>query len=476
MKRKYRASRGAGKNRKDVKRKRVRIPDLVCTTCGMRVESRAKTSRDLRMSHSKQDSERSWDYGMVPDDVIAFPICTTNEDDVWSEGSLENDWSYYHSRDRANWGHLDHINYFLVSTLQSTPHNKSAKKGSTEGSETYLEWDSIFSSRDGEVEYIKDNNIVAIKRSYDNHVYPWQNNKKLPLLVSKGDQVRNGQVIASKLKPINDTYLACKGFLPPNHIYDLLKSPSRTQRFTGFKIARHNHDMSFKDLAIEVISHKDEDIYVVLEGSIYLAVVHGESILTLINKYLSSSDNQERLEGVVALSETGNPESVSELSKILHNANEPFFLRSAASWALGHIGSEDAASALVEAFEDIKTELRQEALTALSGMKTLPEKLMVDKVTNGPDAIGYGAAEVIRRNRDISEGSVDKLLESVKDGTGREWVVWLLANLPKDEWGSHISSLQSSAPESHYAISVLWSFLDSWISKRWEAHYKPNHL
>ena len=28
---------------KDVKRKRVRIPDLVCVRCGLRVESRAKT-------------------------------------------------------------------------------------------------------------------------------------------------------------------------------------------------------------------------------------------------------------------------------------------------------------------------------------------------------------------------------------------------------------------------------------------------
>lgn len=39
---------------KDVKRKRVRIPDLVCTKCGLRVESRAKTAPDLSMSHSPE--------------------------------------------------------------------------------------------------------------------------------------------------------------------------------------------------------------------------------------------------------------------------------------------------------------------------------------------------------------------------------------------------------------------------------------
>ena len=32
---------------KDVKRKRVRIPDLVCERCGLRVESRAKTKPEL---------------------------------------------------------------------------------------------------------------------------------------------------------------------------------------------------------------------------------------------------------------------------------------------------------------------------------------------------------------------------------------------------------------------------------------------
>ena len=53
---------------RDVKRKRVRIPDLCCTSYGVRIESRAKTSPDLRMSHSTGDAERAWDYGMLDSD------------------------------------------------------------------------------------------------------------------------------------------------------------------------------------------------------------------------------------------------------------------------------------------------------------------------------------------------------------------------------------------------------------------------
>jgi len=59
---------------KDVKRKRVRIPDLVCLNCGARIECRAKTKLELAMSHSTTDAERAWDFGMVDTDWIAFPV------------------------------------------------------------------------------------------------------------------------------------------------------------------------------------------------------------------------------------------------------------------------------------------------------------------------------------------------------------------------------------------------------------------
>jgi hypothetical protein len=68
---------------RDVKRKRVRIPDLCCTRCGVRIESRAKTSADLAMSHSPSDAERAWHYGMLDSDWIAFPILSADER-AWS--------------------------------------------------------------------------------------------------------------------------------------------------------------------------------------------------------------------------------------------------------------------------------------------------------------------------------------------------------------------------------------------------------
>ena len=45
---------------KDVKRKRVRIPDLVCLRCGMRVECRAKTKADVSQSNGRGAGMGLW--------------------------------------------------------------------------------------------------------------------------------------------------------------------------------------------------------------------------------------------------------------------------------------------------------------------------------------------------------------------------------------------------------------------------------
>ena len=88
---------------KEVKRKRVRTPDLVCELCGLRVESRTNTKTELSMSHSPADFERAWDFGMVDADVIAFPVCTASEEKQWTQGRLSEPVSYWHERNWVQW-------------------------------------------------------------------------------------------------------------------------------------------------------------------------------------------------------------------------------------------------------------------------------------------------------------------------------------------------------------------------------------
>jgi hypothetical protein len=156
---------------KDVKRKRVRIPDLVCVDCGLRVESRAKTRRGLSMSHSPTDAERSWDFGMVDGDVVAFPICRPALEDDWSTGQLQGDQSYWHKRERVDWETRGWINYFYAGDFRKVPPVGSATKGVTEGTETSISWDAIFSTRKGLVEAITDDQRISVRRESDGHLY-----------------------------------------------------------------------------------------------------------------------------------------------------------------------------------------------------------------------------------------------------------------------------------------------------------------
>src|SRR5438093_9580883 len=123
---------------KDVKRKRVRIPDLVCRNCAERVESRTKTKPELSMSHSFTDEARAWDFGMVDRDLVAFPVCEAVQDDYWSAGRLGTESSYWHERNWIRWQCKPWINYFSVSAFRATPHTTSATKGVTEGSQTII--------------------------------------------------------------------------------------------------------------------------------------------------------------------------------------------------------------------------------------------------------------------------------------------------------------------------------------------------
>ena len=44
---------------KRIKIKRVRVPDILCVRCGIRVESRAKTTLRITMSHSTSNPTRA---------------------------------------------------------------------------------------------------------------------------------------------------------------------------------------------------------------------------------------------------------------------------------------------------------------------------------------------------------------------------------------------------------------------------------
>ena len=331
---------------RDVKRKRVRIPDLCCTACGVRIESRAKTSPDLRMSHSTGDAERAWDYGML-------------------------------------------------------------------------------------------------------------------------DRFRRHQVIAGHAAPLGLDECRCRQGCNRQRVEEMLRSRERTSRFTGCKLARLAAIEDIADAIRDLAQDTAEDMYVRLEARSYLCEVVNESADRWFRPaLLDHPDDQMRLETAVALAETRNPGAFGLLRLVIEDRRQPTFLRSACAWAIGCHGTHEAAECLVGAFADLAPGIREEALAALENLGEYRLDALLTGLASRSSDIAAGSAEAIRRVREVPENQVRRIVE-LAESSESTWPAWALAHLPQEEVRPYIATLQDRRPDIHYALSVLRTFLESWVAEDW---------
>ena len=458
---------------KDVKRKRVRIPDLVCELCGLRVESRAKTRPDLSMSHSPSDHARAWDFGMVDADVIAFPVCKAAEEEQWSIGRLKEPASYWHERNWIRWHPEGRVNYVRVSRFRAIPHDGATTKGVTEGSETSVTWKAWFSSRDGFVESVAGQRVTTV-RGNDGHRYTRTVPEALRITVAPGDEIALNQVLASRVRPESDDDLRCPGVWPERHLSQLLASRERTQRFTGVKLARLRRNDSVATTVASIERDREEDMYIRLEAAAYLVSVRGASAERLFAPYLANPDEQIQLEAVISLGEAGTDECVRMLSAILDDGRRPYFARSAAAWCLSRIGGSEACARLVRAFGDVDQDLREEALEGIVSLDSDAVPVLLAGLQEMDPAIAAGCAEALRQHGALSDETIRRLTGQLARENPSVWTVWLAGHLPRQRLAGAVADLQETAPELHYAITLLWSFVESWIARRWELQPDAN--
>lgn len=459
---------------KEVKRKRVRIPDLVCVDCGQRIECRAKTKNDLSMSHSPNNAERAWNFGMIESDWIAFPVCTPMEETETSLGRLHNSGSYWTEENRITWNTNAYINYFTVREFESHQHNRSATKSGEEGAETYIQWKAAFSTKhDGVVEAVNhDEGKVKVRPSVG-RAHTWTAKAPQKIVVGKDEPVSFGQILASAPVPISHTALDCSGRLPNELIFEMLASRQRTRRFTGVKLARFREDATFA-AEIEALAHDpDEDVYVRLEGLSYLVAVLDAPADDLFDQYINGNDQQNQLEAVIALGESATQKAVDLLASIVSDADRPFFLRSAAAWSLGQTGLESAFDHLVCAFRDVDEGLRREALETLVGLGGEGVQVLLDGLNGDDKDVIAGCAEALRQQHALPESAITQLTAKLTSDAPEEWIVWLVGQLGSNLFRTAVQTLEESAPEIHYAIHLMWSFTESWIAQRWILHPQP---
>ncbi len=457
---------------KDVKRKRVRMPDLVCGRCGVRVESRAKTKPELSMSHSLTDAERAWDFGMVDADWIAFPVCMSTEEKLWTQGRLGSQTSYWHERNWVEWETDGATNFFTVQAFRATPHTETATKGVTEGSETTLSWVGAFSSRTGTVDAV-DGRRLTIRRASDGHRHTRKVAEGFDIFVAQGQAVRQHELVAGRIRPLAAAQLQCPGRLPADHLPQLLGSRERTQRFTGVKLARLVSDAGHEAIVTAIAADGEEDVYIRLEGASYLAAVCGAPAGPLFEPFLQSADQQIQLEAVIALGETDTDEAVELLSEILDDESKAYFLRSAAAWALSRTPAEAATERLIRAFTDVDPNIREEALQGVVMLGGTAVPLLQNGLRAADSDLAAGCAEALRQQQPLPDETMAALADHLRSDNPSMWAVWLAGNLARARVAGSVAGLEETAPQLHYAMTLLWSFAESWIARRWELNPGP---
>lgn len=244
----------------------------------------------------------------------------------------------------------------------------------------------------------------------------------------------------------------------------------RTVRLTGCKLARLTRDGALDAIVRELASDSEEDVYARMEARSYLCEVAGDSADDHFRPILlNDADDQMRLEAAVALAETRTPSAFDLLRTVLEHQDQPLFLRSACAWGVGCHCTEQAAECLVRAFADVAPQIREEALVALVEIGDAAFAPLLRGLAEESSDVSAGAAEALRRIADVPTREIAELAQRSRS----TWPVWTLAHLSRSAVAPHIAALQGERPDVHFAVAVLWTFLESWIAEDWTPRATP---
>jgi hypothetical protein len=133
-----------------------------------------------------------------------------------------------------------------------------------------------------------------------------------------------------------------------------------------------------------------------------------------------------------------------------------------------------AINKLVTLFRDMDVKIREEALDRVAAIGRHAFPVLSEHIGDDDTDLAAGCSEALRQQK-LSDDLLQGLLPKLR-GKNRLsiWPIWLFGNLPRQQTAPIIAQLQTTAPELHYALSLLWSFTESWIAQRWELNPGSN--
>lgn len=419
--------------------KRLRLVDLVCLRCGLRVEARAKSDLKVRMSHSNTDG-RQWDAGMRDEDLCALV--------PWADGAVAGEPQYFEvgaMREAAPYATL------------GTP------KAPSEGAERDMTWPARVATRDGVVEAIDwDEAKVRVRPIEGNRQTVALRGDDVPtyIYVDEGDELRGGVtfILGCLDRPAT---LECPGETW-DYVSDL-GAENGIDRYVAVKAAGLRGGDDLEELLREIASDEDEDDRIRLEAWASLArldpVTYTPTIVARAEER-TGGDRQAMsmaMEAIFILSELGTPEAGEALSRLADDRELDSEARCACVWGLGTAGLNEPERVLPFIADDDE----DVALHALAGIGSVSQELLpeVARRLTGTSREAASASTLLAMQGD---DGIAMLVESAKSGgTGTAWATAALGELPEAD----VRRVTDGAltDDLELALVPMWTQRQSWL-------------
>ncbi len=363
--------------------KRLRLPDLLCLRCGLRVEARAKSKLGIVLSHS-DTSGREWDAGGMRDhDLYAF---------------IRADLDTFPPRTGPP-------TFFTALALRSTEQHarRSAPKAASEGSEVTLTWPCWVPSAPGRLLGIDEGDRIVYSGTGDRKGVYWQwrdwSGERIVYMEAGGLFV-GGDTIVAGIVPAPESS-DC-----PGDTWDPgvdIESNIDVDRYAGIKAAGTTRWTDLQDALSAVAEDGGIDWRIRLEAEVSLARLNGDRwthmIIDSVND--TSAASEQRMEAVLAASELPAATASDALFGVASDVGNHPELRAAAAWGLGQ---GDAAQP--ELLLDLAID-REEivALHAIAAIDELPEaapRILVEWLHGRDERKGDVASHLLSRHQRIS--------------------------------------------------------------------------
>jgi HEAT repeat protein len=426
----------------------MRVPDLLCVKCGVRVESRGKSSKHGIIASDSETDDRGWEGGTRESDLFAFTY--VNIDETPHRVGTPTYLRMKDMRDRLADG-----------TGQGT------RKAASDGSEWFRGWKSFTPNWSGVLVGIDGDGFLVGKRDNGTQYryWQWRDWPARHVYIQPGDRIIAGETIVAGTVAPPDT-LECPGGwdLPaalsdadPDECYAAVRAAGVLKRTDlAAEISRIAGDTdNYWRLRLE--GDTDKYLRLRLEAAASIARMDPGQVRPIIEAAADPTGApKQRMEAVFVLSEIPADEAAEALAEIAINDGErPGELRAAAVWGLcrGVHPRPDLALPYAADAENIV------ALHAIIGLSELPSSLVpvLTRWLGDDDRHAAAAAQLLLRHK-----AVQPLLSAVHGGgRGRLWALRALGELTLAlvrEHGGHLLT-----QEVERDLEPIWIGGEDWL-------------